>query len=128
MGYLTIEGWEEDSITLDYPNREVLDSISRMYLEHVYRVEGYDSIGSGLWRALGSGDLKEAVRLYNTALAGLPYEDFRNSSESFYRSLFLMFLRGAEIRAGGEIANHLGRSDVVVFLPSRVVVLEFKLA
>lgn len=51
---------------------------------HVYRVEGYDSIGTGLWRSLRGGDLGEAVRLYNTALAGIPYEDFKEPSESFY--------------------------------------------
>ena len=33
-GYLTIEKREEQSLTLDYPNREVLDSLSRIYLEY----------------------------------------------------------------------------------------------
>ena len=127
-GYLTIESREEQELTLDYPNREVLDSLSRMYLEIVYRVEGYVSIGSNLWQALKDGELGEAVRLYNTALAGLPYEDFRSPSESFYRSLFLMLLRGAGVTAHGEVHTHRGRSDVLACFPGRVVVLEFKLA
>ena len=127
-GYLTIEKWVEDSITLDYPNREVLDSISRMYLEHVYHVESYSSIGSDLWRALSGGDVAEAVRLYNTALASIPYQDFIKRDESLYRSLFLMLLRGAGITAHGEVPTNRGRSDVLVLFPHCVVVLEFKLA
>ena len=127
-GYLTIENWVEDSITLDYPNREVLDSISRMYLEHVYHVESYSSIGSDLWRALSGGDVAEAVRLYNTALASIPYQDFIKRDESLYRSLFLMLLRGAGITAHGEVPTNRGRSDVLVLFPHRVAVLEFKLA
>ena len=127
-GYLTIESWEGQALTLDYPNREVLDSLSRMYLENVYRVEGYVSIGTELWKALRDGDIEGAVRLYNTALAGIPYQDFTRRDESLYRSLFLMLLRGAGVTAGGEIPTNRGRSDVVALFRDRVVVLEFKLA
>ena len=127
-GYLTIESWEGQALTLDYPNREVLDSISRMYLEQVYHVEGYTALGSQLWRALRAGDMDEAVRLFNAALAGIPYEDFAKASESLYRSLFLMLLRGAGVTAHGEVHTSKGRSDVLALFPDRAVVLEFKLA
>ena len=127
-GYLTIESAEEQELTLDYPNREVLNSISRLYLDNVYRVEGFTALGSNLWRALKDGDIEGAVRLYNTALAGIPYQDFTRRNESLYRSLFLMLLRGAGITAHGEVPTNRGRSDVLVLFPNRAVVLEFKLA
>ena len=127
-GYLTIESAEEQELTLDYPNREVLNSISRLYLDNVYRVEGFTPLGSNLWRALKDGDIEGAVRLYNTALAGIPYQDFTRRNESLYRSLFLMLLRGAGITAHGEVPTNRGRSDVLVLFPNRAVVLEFKLA
>lgn len=128
-GYLTIVRWEEQALILDYPNREVLDSLARMYLEHVYLVPGFTPLGSRLWRALKDGDLDEALRLYNTALSGIPYQDFAAPvRESFYRALFLMLLRGAGVTAGGEICGSLGRSDVVALFAERAVVLEFKLA
>ena len=127
-GYLTIESAEEQELTLDYPNREVLNSISRLYLDNVYRVEGFTALGSNLWRALRDGDIEGAVRLYNTALAGIPYQDFTQQNESLYRSLFLMLLRGAGVTAQGEVPTNRGRSDVLVLFPSRAVVLEFKLA
>ena len=128
-GYLTIVEWEEQSLTLDYPNREVLDSLSRMYLEHVYQVQGFTPLGSRLWRSLKDGDLEEALHLYNTALSSIPYQDFAKPvRESFYRALFLMLLRGAGVTAGGEICGSLGRSDVVALFAGPAVVLEFKLA
>ena len=127
-GYLTIESSEEQELTLDYPNREVLDSIARLYLDNVYRVEGFTALGSSLWRALKDGDVEEAVKLYNTALSGIPYQDFNQQNKSLYRSLFLMLLRGAGITAQGEVPTNRGRSDVLVLFPDRVVVLEFKLA
>ena len=127
-GYLTVESMEEQALILNYPNQEVRDALGRMYLQYVYDIPGYTALGSGLWRVLRAGDLGEAVRLYNTALAGLPYEDFKNPGESFYRSLFLMLLRGAGMTAQGEVHTHRGRTDVLVQFPDRTVVLEFKLA
>ena len=127
-GYLTIERLEERAMILNYPNQEVRDALGRMYLQYVYDIPEYTALGSKLWRALRAGDLAETVRLYNTALAGLPYEDFKAPSESFYRSLFLMLLRGAGMTAQGEAHTFRGRSDVLVRFPDRVAVLEFKLA
>ena len=77
---------------------------------------------------LEDGDIEGAIKLYNTALAGIPYQDFTRQNESLYRSLFLMLLRGAGVTAQGEVPTNRGRSDVLVLFPSRVVVLEFKLA
>ncbi|MBQ9564661.1 MAG: AAA family ATPase [Synergistaceae bacterium] len=127
-GYLTIEKRENDTLTLDYPNYEVRKSIVRMYLDSVYHVKNYITLGTKLWQALSEGNIEEAVRLYNIALAGIPYADFADQGELFYRSLFLMLLRGASITANGEVPGNLGRSDVLIQFPKRVVVLEFKFA
>lgn len=127
-GYLTIKERRGDILVLDYPNYEVRKSIVRMYLDQVYRVKDYASLGSQIWRALSDGNLEETIRLFNIALAGVPYEDFTRQDESLYRSLFLMLLRGAGVTAHGEVPTKLGRSDVLALFPERVVVLEFKLA
>ena len=127
-GYLTIEAKEEQSLILDYPNREVLDSLSRMYLEHVYHVESYGALGSQIWKALKELDIAKVVELYNTALAGIPYDDYADQGESWYRSLFLMLLRGAGITANGEIHTNKGRPDVIAQFPTQVIILEFKYA
>ncbi|MBQ9565417.1 MAG: AAA family ATPase [Synergistaceae bacterium] len=127
-GYLTIVERKEQELTLDYPNREVRDSISSMYLEHVYHVESYGALGSDIWRALKDRDISKVVELYNIALAGIPYEDYADQGESWYRSLFLMLLRGAGVTANGEIHTNRGRPDVVALFPEQVIVLEFKYA
>ena len=127
-GYLTIEKWEEDQITLNYPNVEVYKSITRMYLEDVYKVDSYISIGSELWKSLSSRKLPETLELYNTALAGISYEDFSKRDEFWYRSLFLMLLRGAGITVYGEIHTHKGRADMLVKFPKLSVIFEFKFA
>lgn len=128
-GYLTIEVKEGNVLTLDYPNREVLDSLSGMYLELVYRIENFASLGAEIWRALERGDIKEIVRLYNIALSEIPYDDYsRNRNEYWYRSMFVMLLRGAGIIVYSEVHTHNGRSDVVIQLGKRIIVLEFKFA
>ena len=127
-GYLTIKEKEEQELTLDYPNREVRDSISSMYLEHVYHVESYSALGSQIWKALKAHELSRVIEIYNIALAGIPYEDYEDQGESWYRSLFLMLLRGAGITANGEAHTNRGRPDVIAQFPEQVIILEFKYA
>ena len=128
-GYLTIEKKEEQLLTLDYPNKEVMNSLSSMYLKLIYRVEGYALLGNEIWKALRQGDIPEIVRLYNTAIAGIPYEDYaKNRNEFWYRSLFIMLLRGAGIISYSEPHTSKGRADIVLQFQNLVVVLEFKFA
>ena len=125
-GYLTIEKREENTLTLDYPNKEVLDSLSTMYASLVYRVGDADKIGNALWRAFQRGDLEEVKRLFNISVASIPYEYFKKADEAFYKAVFLTLLRGAGIKANGEVESFRGRAGVEVFLPDRVYVIEFK--
>ena len=128
-GYLTIEKKEEQLLTLDYPNREVKNSLSSMYLKLIYRVEGYALLGNEIWKALRQGDIAEIVRLYNIALAGVAYEDYgKNRNEFWYRSMFVMLLRGAGIISYSEPHTSKGRADVVIQFKNLTVVLEFKLS
>ena len=127
-GYLTIEKWEGDVITLDYPNEEVRKSIVRMYLDEVYHVRRYITLGTQLWRSLENGDIEETVELFNTALAAVPYDDFPNRNEFWYRSLFLMMLRGAGVISYAEVHTFKGRADLVINFNKLIAVLEFKFA
>ena len=89
-GYLTIEKWKNDVITLDYPNEEVKKSLVRMYLNEIYQVKRFITLGNELWKSLDTGDMAEVIRLYNIALSEIPYDDFPNRDEFWYRSLLLM--------------------------------------
>ena len=128
-GYLTIERKQGNVLTLDYPNREVLDSLSSMYLSLIYRVEGYVLLGNEIWKALREGNISEMAKLYNTALFGIPYDDYlKNRNEYWYRSMFVMLLRGAGIVSYSEPHTSKGRADVVIQFKELIVVLEFKFA
>ena len=127
-GYLTIEKWEGDVITLDYPNEEVRKSIVRMYLDEIYHVKRYITLGTQLWKALEGGDIEATVELFNTAIAAVPYDDFPKRDEFWYRSLFLMLLRGAGIISYAEVHTFRGRADLVIQFNNLIVVLEFKFA
>lgn len=127
-GYLTIEKCEGDTLTLDYPNEEVRKSLVRMYLDEIYHVKRYISLGNQLWEALTNGDIAQAVELYNTAIAGVPYDDFPNRNEFWYRSLFIMLLKGAGVISYAEVHTFRGRSDLLLHFNNLTIVLEFKFA
>ena len=127
-GYLTVEKLENDVITLDYPNEEVKKSIVRMYLDEFYRVNSFITLGNQIWQFLTAGDIAQVVAVYNIAIADIPYEDFPNRDEFWYRSLFIMLLRGAGFVPFAEVHTYKGRSDVVVQFEKQIVVLEFKFA
>jgi len=81
-----------------------------------------------LWDALSNGDIAQAVELYNMAISGVPYDDFPNRNEYWYRSLFMMLLKGAGIVSYAEVHTFRGRSDLLIQFNNLVVVLEFKFA
>ena len=128
-GYLTIEKKEGQLLTLDYPNKEVLNSLASNYLKLVYKVKNYAGLGSEIWKAVKAGDISRICELYNTALAEIPYDDFaKNRNEYWYRSMFMMLLRGVGIITYAEIHTNRGRSDVLIQLRDLIIVLEFKYA
>jgi len=127
-GYLTIEKLENDVITLDYPNEEVRKSLVRMYLDEFYHVRGFVTLGTQIWKFLTVGDVNQVIAVYNIAIADIPYEDFPNRDEFWYRSLFVMLLRGAGFIPFAEVHTYKGRADVVIQFERQIVVLEFKFA
>ena len=127
-GYLTIEKLENDVITLDYPNEEVRKSIARMYLDEFYHVNEFLTLGTQIWQFLTAGNIAQVVAVYNIAIADIPYEDFPNRNEFWYRSLFVMLLRGAGFIPLAEVHTYKGRADVVIQFERQIVVLEFKFA
>lgn len=127
-GYLTIEKWENDVIILDYPNEEVRKSLVRMYLDEFYHINGFITLGTQIWQFLTQGNISQVIALYNTAMAGIPYEDFPKRDEYWYRSLFLMLLWGAGFIPFAEVHTYKGRSDVLIQFERLIIVLEFKFA
>ncbi len=136
-GYLTIEKWEtkgdKEILTLDYPNLEVLGSISSLYLKDIYHIENYLPLGNALWNAiknLKDGDVEEIVSIFNSVLEKIPYNDFpQNQNEAYYRSLFVVLLRGgAGVSSFQESYTKDGRSDLIIPFDDKIIIIEFKFA
>ena len=132
-GYLTIEKKEGKILTLDYPNLEVLESISRLYVRDIYQIEDYLPLGTALWNAiktLKDGSVEEMVSIFNSVLEKIPYSDFpKNQNEAYYRSLFVVLLRGgAGVNSFQESYTKDGRVDIVVPFDDKIIIIEFKFA
>ena len=60
----------------------------------------------------------------------IPYNDFpKNKNEYWYRSLFVMLLRGgAGVTTFQESYSKDGRSDLVIPFNDKIIIIEFKFA
>ncbi|MBO4368631.1 MAG: PD-(D/E)XK nuclease domain-containing protein, partial [Desulfovibrio sp.] len=81
-----------------------------------------------LWKALLAKDLKTVIDCYNAELSAIPYMDFANAHEGFYRAIFLVILRAVSVPVYPECPTSKGRSDCVIETPEHVYVFEFKVA
>ena len=139
-GYLTIKKRDEQLITLDYPNKEVSSSMAGLYLENMYNIEEYATLGNRIWKALKVGNIENTVELFNRALKHIPYDDFSENTEKniknkevergeyWYRSLFMMLLTATGLTAYPEPHDFQGRSDIVIPFDEHIIIIEFKFA
>ncbi|MCR5812920.1 MAG: ATP-binding protein [Desulfovibrio sp.] len=127
-GYLTIVSKDADTLTLDYPNREVLNSLAELYLKSVYTIPMYKALTKKLQEALALNNFHEVITIYNSELAALPYSDFQNAGEGIYRTAFLLLIRAANFFVKTEDPSKKGRADLVIETQKDIYVLEFKIA
>jgi hypothetical protein len=143
-GFLTLREGITDDYALDYPNKEVLHSMSRLvtqkYLED--RDESWTRCRSDLLRALFSTDCEIFVTVLNRLLANIPYTDFDSAArqnisdnaynlttqEWLYRSSILAFFQGCGVIVFGELQSNKGRSDIVLSHKGNTWVIEVKVA
>ena len=144
-GYLSLRKGIEDSIALDYPNTEVLNSLSLLVSQYVLEDNGDDFTycRSDLISGLLANDHKLVVSALNRLLASIPYDDFsaaavkKNISDNqydmkpqewLYRSNIISFLRGCGLVVVAEMHTNLGRADLVVRHKDKIWVFELKVA
>ena len=127
-GYLTIVKREGNMITLYYPNEEVRSSMTQLSLDSFYNITDYMNLGYELWEATKNADIKKIVDIFNEALKPIPYDDYPNRGEFWYRSLFMMLLYTTRLLAFPEPHTFDGRPDIVIPFDDRLIILEFKFA
>jgi hypothetical protein len=141
-GYLTLRPGISGELSLDYPNTEVLNSMSRLLAQNILPEHTYNYSQNDLWTALMLKDAEKLVEVFNSLLAAIPYDDFsaaaKNSisynnyplkpQEWLYRSTILAFLRGCGVVVTAEMHTNLGRADLVVSHKGITYIIEIKIA
>ena len=143
-GYLTLHQAEGGGLVLDYPNTEVLNSMSQLVAQNIFRSkdENDQFYSQIIFKALRENDLKLFKYALNTLLASIPYDDYSKAAEQhvnlkgyqfpaqewLYRSCILSFLRGCGVVVDTELHTYRGRPDLVISHNGNVWVVEIKVA
>jgi len=143
-GYLTLREGESDDFSLDYPNIEVLESMSQLVTKNIIQSGGtgdyFVDFRSPILDAVRDGDADLFIETINRLLSSVPYDDYAKAArasirhsgvyagEWLYRSTILAFLRGCGVLVIGEMHTSKGRSDLLVCHRGTAWVIEIKVA
>jgi hypothetical protein len=145
-GYLTVRARYDDNLTLDYPNREVLSSVARLFLYGKLDIKGFGAEANNLEKALSEGNAEELVRKYDMLLATIPYDIYVREerkyaeanaggkykayalAESFYHALLFSMLWASRANTTAENHSYRGRSDIEAEKNGHRYVIELKAA
>jgi hypothetical protein len=143
-GFLTLREGVTSDFALDYPNREVLNSMSRLVANNflIRRDNDFTQCSADMSRALWATDHEKIIAVLNRLLASIPYDDFKEKAENniidnqyafstgewLYRATILSFFRGCGIAAVAEMHTNRGRADLVLNHRGRFFIIELKVA
>ena len=134
-GYLTITGEERLGGTtlyrLDYPNREVRESLNRVLLRRLVQDTRQQTANSiRLARLLETHDCAGLKELFHAFFASIPYEWYTNNDiadyEGFYASVFYSYFAALGYQIAVEESSSHGRLDMAVRTDGHVYLFEFK--
>jgi hypothetical protein len=137
-GFLTLREANDYSYVLDYPNKEVLNAMSRLLAQNILR-NAYNPQSGRLIKALDSKDIATVVQVFNSLLASIPYDDYAQAlqqsmavnfpiHEWLYRSSIFAFVRGCGLDVQAEMHTNKGRADLVINYNGQVWIIELKVA
>jgi len=141
-GYLTLRPGTTNDLSLDYPNTEVLHSMSTLLIKNMISENAYENFQNALLVALMNRDVEKLVLVFNRLLSSIPYDDYAKAiqqdidygnfkfpaQEWLYRSSILSLLHGCGVKVTPEVHTNLGRSDLVVVHRGVTWVIEIKVA
>ena len=134
-GYLTITDEEdlggEPVYRLDYPNREVRQSLNRSLLRYLAKDSTRQMANSTqLYRLLEANDFAGLETLFHAFFASIPYEWYTNNDiaryEGYYASVFYSYFAGLGLNITVEDSSSHGRLDMAVLFNNHVYLFEFK--
>ena len=134
-GYLTIAGEERLGgralYRLDYPNREVRQSLNEYLLRHLVQDVGQQTANSiRLQRMLATHDCAGLKELFHAFFASIPYHWYTNNDiaryEGFYASVVYSYFAALGYEVTVEESSSHGRLDMAVRTGGHVYLFEFK--
>ena len=137
-GYLTIKGYDFDTTryTLDFPNAEVKVGFMENFMARMMNLGSTDSRGfaGDFYAYLLHHNLEEALKCLQAFFASIPYLDFGAKElddlakyEAYYEVLTYVVFSIFNYRTYTQVKVARGRTDVVVFMPDAVYVMELKM-
>ncbi len=136
-GYLTITGEERQNFKtlyeLDYPNLEVRASLNDGYLQYLFGAGREPAAARELADLLGKGDFAGFEAAVRSLFAGIPHQWHTHNEmarcEGWYSSVLYACLWSAEVhgRIRAEESGNRGRSDLVLLIGEKVIVIECKM-
>ena len=137
-GYLTIKGYDFDTTryTLDFPNAEVKVGFMENFMARMMNLGSTDSRGfaGDFYAYLLHHNLEEALKCLQAFFASITYLDFGAKElddlakyEAYYEVLTYVVFSIFNYRTYTQVKVARGRTDVVVFMPDAVYVMELKM-
>jgi hypothetical protein len=129
-GYLTIQSRDEYGLySLDYPNREVKDSMLTYLMEAFGGVSKSEGVGTAteMAKAFMTDDIDGVMRALQSIFSRIPYQLYDKHPEKFYHAAIHLLFTYMGLRVRSEVCTSDGRVDSMVETPTRFYILEFKL-
>jgi len=141
-GYLTLRPGTTNDLSLDYPNTEVLNSMSKLLTQNIVTEDAYESFQNALLKALMEKDIDKLIIVFNRLLASIPYDDYTKAmqqkiqfgefkfpaQEWLYRTSILSLLQGCGVMVTPEAHSNFGQADLVITYRGVTWVIEIKVA
>lgn len=129
-GYLTLKGKNQETgnYILDYPNKEIVDSLFGYIFTSMTEQEE-SSLNTAAVRLLQALKISDFVKLHDVLThfyAGIPHT-ITIDQEKYYQTIFYVLCKiaGADIIA--ESATNIGRIDIVIQTKTECFIIEMKI-
>jgi len=142
-GYLSLRKNNEGDYCLDYPNTEVLNSMSQLLAQNILSAQNKSvfDLSRLLHKALSDKKAEDIVDVFNSLLASIPHNDFDGAArqdikqkgyemtaqEWLCRSCLFAFLQGCGVVVSAEVQSSKGRADLIILHKGNYFVIEIKM-
>ena len=127
-GYLTLKtsiNKNRSTIGLGIANREVATALSSLLSLRIFD-RNIDIINEHDENLLEIYSTDRIIELFNSQLAAIAYDRYPVKEESMLRALLQLYLKGKGADVRCEQHNFKGRSDLIINLKTRRIVIELK--